>query len=88
MFWTWAEASCQVGIVSSCLGQMLPGRGILSPLLNFLGTGMWSKPLSMTLRVRLPRALIQTLDSALGPGNQQTSPARRRGAFTLASPAR
>lgn len=88
VFWTWAGASCQVRIVSSCLVQMLPGRDILRPLLDFLGTGMWSKPLSKTLRVRLPRALTQTLGSALGPGNQQTSPARRRGAFTLASPAR
>lgn len=38
VFWTWAEARCQVGIVSSCLGQIRPGRGILSPLLIFLGT--------------------------------------------------
>lgn len=43
VFWTWAEARCQVGLVSSCSGQMLPARGILRPLLIFLGTGMWSK---------------------------------------------
>lgn len=40
VFWTWAEARCQVGFVSSCSGQMLPGRGILRPLLIFLGTGL------------------------------------------------
>lgn len=43
VFWTWAEARCPVGIVSSCLGPLLPVRGILNPLLIFLGTGMWSK---------------------------------------------
>lgn len=35
----------KLGIVSSCLGQMLPGRDILTPFLNFLGTWDVVKPL-------------------------------------------
>lgn len=35
----------KLGTVSSCLRQMLPGRGILTPLLDFQTTGMWSNTL-------------------------------------------
>lgn len=67
---------------------MLPGRDILTPLLDFLGTGMWPKPSNpRPSKSGFPLALIQTPDPALGLGSQQTSPSRRRGASTLASPA-
>lgn len=36
----------KLGIVSSCLGQMLPGNRILNPVLNFLGTWDVVKTLS------------------------------------------
>lgn len=65
----------KLGIVSSCLGQMLPGNGILNPVLNFLGTWDVVKTLSPANRPsQTPRGFDLNPQPCAGAGQPANFP--------------